>query len=173
MGLSATQQEEIYNSYWHPMERNFSSGDYYKYFDRFMRDYLTLNRKGDIPNINDVYVEFKKYVRNEYNDNITALMEDVHKFSQYYVNLVFLKEDDFDLKKKFEDILTLKVDVVYPFLLEVYNDYISTKISKDEFIDILAYIESYIFRRSICNIPTNSLNKTFANLSKEIEKKNI
>lgn len=31
-------------------------------------------------------------------------------------------------------------------------------------------VESYVFRRAICGIPTNSLNKTFANLSKEIDK---
>jgi len=31
-------------------------------------------------------------------------------------------------------------------------------------------IESYVYRRAICGIPINSLNKTFAMLSKEIEK---
>ena len=29
-------------------------------------------------------------------------------------------------------------------------------------------IESYIFRRSICDIPTNALNKIFATLKKEV-----
>lgn len=33
-------------------------------------------------------------------------------------------------------------------------------------------VESYVFRRVICGIPTNSLNKTFANLAKEIDKDN-
>jgi len=31
-------------------------------------------------------------------------------------------------------------------------------------------VESYVFRRAICGIPTNSLNNTFANLSSEIDK---
>ncbi|MBA3286170.1 MAG: DUF1524 domain-containing protein [Nitrosopumilus sp.] len=30
-------------------------------------------------------------------------------------------------------------------------------------------VESYVYRRAICGIPTNSLNKTFATLSKEID----
>jgi uncharacterized protein with ParB-like and HNH nuclease domain len=43
-------------------------------------------------------------------------------------------------------------------------------ISKSDFIRILNLIESYLFRRTICGIPTNSLNKTFATLYKEIRK---
>ena len=33
-------------------------------------------------------------------------------------------------------------------------------------------IESYVFRRAICGIPTNSLNKIFASLSREVEQDN-
>src|SRR5262249_49430283 len=35
---------------------------------------------------------------------------------------------------------------------------------------ILRLVESYVFRRAICDIPTNSMNKTFATLTREIEK---
>jgi predicted transport protein len=66
----------------------------------------------------------------------------------------------------------LKVDVSYPFLLQIYEDYKQERITKEEFIQILKYIESYVFRRAICGIPTNSLNKTFANLYKEIKSEN-
>ena len=64
----------------------------------------------------------------------------------------------------------MRVDVSYPFLLEVYDDYNKQKISKDQFISILKWVESYVFRRAICGVPTNSLNKTFATLSKEVNK---
>lgn len=33
-------------------------------------------------------------------------------------------------------------------------------------------IESYVFRRAICGVPTNSLNKTFATMSREMDKEN-
>ncbi|MEI7668168.1 MAG: HNH endonuclease family protein, partial [Erysipelotrichaceae bacterium] len=36
--------------------------------------------------------------------------------------------------------------------------------------DILTVIESFIFRRSICNIPSNALNKLFSSLEKDIRK---
>ncbi|MDH4203328.1 MAG: DUF1524 domain-containing protein, partial [Phycisphaerae bacterium] len=39
-----------------------------------------------------------------------------------------------------------------------------------EFISCLKLVEGYVFRRSVCGIPTNSLNKTFAQLSRELDK---
>ena len=45
-------------------------------------------------------------------------------------------------------------------------------VQNHEFIEILKLVECYVFRRAICGIPTNSLNKTFANLYKEIDKEN-
>ncbi|MED3822090.1 DUF1524 domain-containing protein, partial [Priestia aryabhattai] len=62
------------------------------------------------------------------------------------------------------------VDVSYPFLMEVYNNYEERKLTKDEFIEILRTVESYVFRRAICGVPTNSLNKTFSTMAGEIDK---
>ncbi len=56
-----------------------------------------------------------------------------------------------------------------PSLLEVYEDYKQGMINKAEIIEILRLIESYVFRRAICGIPTNSMNKTFAALMAENE----
>lgn len=47
------------------------------------------------------------------------------------------------------------------------------KIKKEELIQALRLIESYVFRRAICGVPTNSLNKTFATLYKEIDHQNF
>jgi hypothetical protein len=43
------------------MENDFEQQDYANYFNRFMRDFLTIEI-GIIPNIGDVYSEFKLYV---------------------------------------------------------------------------------------------------------------
>ncbi len=61
------------------------------------------------------------------------------------------------------------MEVAYPFLLKVYEDYENNIISEDEFVEILRLIQSYVFRRFVCGIPTNSLNKTFANLYASIK----
>jgi hypothetical protein len=51
---------------------------------------------------------------------------------------------------------------VYPFLLELYSDYELHLLTVDERLDVVRMIESYVFRRAMCAIPTNSLNKTFS-----------
>lgn len=88
------------------------------------------------------------------------------------MKLAFQTEKDKEINEVLTDINTLKVDVSYPFLLEVYDDYERQILSKSEFISILKLVEAYVFRRAVCGVPTNSLNKTFATLSKEIDKTN-
>lgn len=168
MGLEKQEQDDLYNDYWSLMEKSFGYAKYSALFDRFMRDYLTI-KTGKIPNIKDVYSAFKLYAQNK---NINEIVADVYKYSKYFVSIALEKEQDDEIKEIFFDINTLKVDVSYPFLLQVYEDYNQERVTKEEFIQILKYIEGYVFRRAICGIPTNSLNKTFANLYKEIKPEN-
>jgi len=92
------------------------------------------------------------------------------RFSKYYANLIFADFEDSEISKIAKDINTLKVDVVYPFLLEALEDYKNQTLSKTELIEVMKLSESYVFRRAICGVPPNSLNKTFSNLTKEIDK---
>ncbi|MEH2338014.1 DUF262 domain-containing protein [Nostoc sp.] len=173
MGLQPEEQNEIYNLYWHPMEKNFDKTGYSQLFDRFIRDYLTIkSRSGTIPNIREVYSSFKIYVQGKKDTLIKEILADVYLYSKYFVKLAFAEETDQKIKQLITDINTLKVDVAYPFLIEVYDDYNQNKIARQEFISILKLVESYVFRRTICGIPTSSMNKSFATLSREIDREN-
>ncbi|MGI0047530.1 MAG: DUF262 domain-containing protein [Nitrosotalea sp.] len=169
MGLKSPEQKEIYDQYWYPMEQSFGQTEYSRYFDRFMRDFLTIRRNGQIPNIREVYDNFKEYT-SEKNGKIKEIVEDVYQQSKFFTRLVFDKDDDPEIREAIKDINTLKVDVAYPFLLEVISDYSNKIITKDDILHILRLVESYVFRRVICGIPTNTLNKTFATLSKTVNK---
>ena len=169
MGQEIELQTELYERHWYPMEKSFGN-DYSRYFDWFMRDYLSV-KTGTIPKIGIVYDSFKKYVNSEdCKKDIKEVVEDIHSYSKYYVNMVLHKESDEELKKLFKRISKLKVDVSYPYFLPIYNDYAIGELSKSDFIKIIELVESYVFRRAICGIPTNSLNKTFINLYKQIRK---
>src|SRR5205085_6152001 len=148
---------------------SFGHAEYAAQFDRFMRDYLTI-KTGRIPNIGDVYSVFKSYVQGGAAPSISEVVADIHQFSKYFVRLAFHRDQDEEINKVLTDINTLRVDVAYPFLLEVYDDYEQRRIDRAVFLAILKLVESYVFRRVICGIPTNSLNKTFANLMRELNK---
>jgi predicted transport protein len=158
--------------YWYPMEQIFRRSehmDHTNQFDRFMRDYLTI-KQGSIPNIDRVYHSFKTYHRSTKETPVAQIMADIDRYARYFVNMAFLQEKDEDIRHLLADIHALKVQVAYPFLLEVYDDYAQKLLSREDFIAILKLIESYVFRRVICGVPTNSMNKTFATLAKEIDK---
>lgn len=169
MGQEIKLQTELYEKYWYPMEQSYGN-EYTASFDWFMRDYLSV-KTGTIPRIDRVYDSFKTYASSsKAPDTITEVVQDIYKFSGYYVNMVLHKEPDAELQKGFKNISKLKVDVCYPFLLPVYNDYETGTITNDEFKQIISLVENYVFRRAICGIPTNSMNKTFATIYKAIQK---
>ena len=171
MGLEPVHQTRIYEDHWHPMEVAFPQEAYGSHFDGFMRHYLTF-KTGEIPNVRDVYLAFKAYAReaNGSAHSVDDLVADIHTFADHYGKMALGKERDKDLAAAFQDLRELKVDVAYPFLLELYHDYVGGVLSKADFIRAVRLVESYVFRRAICAIPTNSLNKTFATFGRELRK---
>ncbi len=167
MGQEPTFQKRLYETYWHPMEQSF--GENITSLPFFMRDYLTM-KLNHIPKIGEVYDTFKQYF-NEHKDKLGVenIVNSLYKYSQYYVAIALRKEEDKTLKSIFKEITKLRMDTSYPFLLAVYSDYNNELITIDEFVEILHLTKNYVFRRAICGIPTNSLNKTFAILYKNIK----
>jgi len=171
MGMNQDQQTSLYKSHWRPMEVAFGQEAYGKLFDGFMRHYLTL-KTGDIPKINKVYEAFKAYYHRPeiVEKGVGALVADIHVYAGYYCAMALGKEKNQKLALAFRDLQDLRVDVAYPFLLELYYDWKQGLLSLDEFELIIRLVESYVFRRAVCNIPTNSLNKTFATFTRNVNK---
>ena len=168
MGLEPRLQTELYKNYWRPMEKAFGQAAYVTHFDPFMRHYLTA-KTGEIPNVREVYAEFKAFARDSQIDT-KALVADIRAYASYYCAMALCAEALPALKQAFHDLRELKVDVAYPFLLDAYHDYKQDRLTADELLNIIRLVESYVFRRAICAIPTNSLNKTFAGLSRSLKK---
>ena len=171
MGLNPEQQTRLYEDHWRPMELAFGQEAYGTHFDQFMRHYLTL-KTGEIPKVGKVYEQFKAYAvtsRVE-GDGIESLVIDIQLFAEYYCAMALNQESVGSLSEAFRDLRELRVDVAYPFLLELYSDYAAGKLNEAEFQKAVRLVESYVFRRAVCSIPTNSLNKTFATFGRELRK---
>jgi len=171
MGLEPAHQTRLYQNHWRPMEVEFGQESYDGHFDSFMRHYLTV-RTDEIPRISEVYESFKAYMREPKiaENGIDSLVEDIHASASDYCAMALGKEPDKALAIAFADLRELRVDVAYPFLLELYGDYRSGILSREDLIEAVRLIEAYVFRRAICAIPTNSLNKTFATFKRAIRK---
>jgi len=169
MGLEPQLQTKLYEQYWRPMELDFGQEAYPTHFDGFMRHYLTL-KTGEIPNVREVYEAFKEYARSPQVSGVEALVADIREFASYYCAMALGAEKDVELQSAFHDLRELKVDVAYPFLLELYHDRATGVLGKDELLPVVRLVESYVFRRAVCAIPTNSMNKTFATFGRALKK---
>ncbi len=168
MGLEPKKQEIFYKKYWRAMEENFKQNE--TLFNQFVRHYLTIKTR-EIPNINKVYEAFKRY-QQERGIETEALLQDLQKYCGYFCRIVFKKEadKDLDLNKALSFLVDLEMDVIYPLLLELYSDYSDGVLSDQDFTSIIALTESYICRRAVCGLGTNSLNKVFPSFTKHIQK---
>jgi uncharacterized protein with ParB-like and HNH nuclease domain/predicted transport protein len=175
MGLEHDLQTAMYDQFWRPMEVAFGQEAYGTHFDSFMRHYLTV-KTGEIPNTNAVYDAFKEHSQTcrdksmDEDTHIKTLVRDIRNYAGYFCAMALDSETDADLKLAFQDLRELKVDVAYPLLLELYHDYKANQLSKSDLLSSVRLIESYVFRRAVCAIPTNSMNKTFATFYKGLKK---
>ncbi|GAA8109962.1 DUF262 and DUF1524 domain-containing protein [Helicobacter pylori] len=166
METEVKKQEDFYNQYWRAMEEDFKQNE--TLFNQFVRHYLTIKTR-EIPNINKVYEAFKDYQQKE-GIEIEDLLKDLQKYCGYFCQIAFKKEADKDLNKALSFLVDLEMDVIYPLLLELYSDYSDGVLSKADFIPIIYLAESYICRRAVCGLGTNSLNKVFPSFTKHIQK---
>ena len=171
MGLEPNHQTRLYEDHWRPMEIEFGQEAYGSHFDSFMRHYLTV-KTGEIPNIRDVYEAFKNHVRAKDSNaaGVDQLVADIHAYARYFCAMSLGKETNRLLAEAFQDLRELKVDVAYPFLLELYHDYQNGILPKEHLLEAVRLTEAYVFRRAVCAIPTNSMNKTFATFGRAFKK---
>ena len=173
MKLNSQQQIEIYENYWEYIEKDAKDESKNENMvSDFIRDFMT-SEYNKIPNKNRVYEEFKeKYPIDDFN-KIKNDLEILKEYAGYYNKLLNPKnENDKDISLKLDNIKSLEVNVSYPFFLKIYKDYNDKIIDKKTFIYIIELIESFVFRRFICDVPTNGMNNTFMALYKQIDKNN-
>ncbi len=167
MNLERLPQNDLYNKYWWPMQQLFADNGL---FDRFMRDYLTIKSPTrEIPNERKVYRSFKLYMQGLDAPSVTEVAADLYMYAKYYVRIVELSEPDPDLNGAFARIKVL-TSVAYPLLLELYDDYSNSRLTKPEFLIMLRLVESYVVRRAVCRFAPAGLNKVFPILTKQIDK---
>ena len=163
MGQPPKEQTKLYDTYWTTIEKctqNDVSG--------FVRDYLSVKTL-ITPTISNVYRDFKTYAES-LGLPIENLMEELRRYARFYEKLLSCKSGLGN--QRIDDCLyrmmRLEIVVTRPFLMEVLRLNQDGKISNDDVLKILLVIENYLFRRNICDVPTNALNKIFLNLNKEI-----
>ena len=163
MGLPAQIQNDYYEKYWNKIElcTNYE-------VSLFVRDYLSVKQQA-IPSMSKIYVTFKNYVE-EKDLKTEELLKDLLNYAKWYEILLKGKTSDRQLNACIYRLNRLETTITRPFFLEVLRMWAKepSAISIQEVREIFLFTENYLFRRSICDLPTNALNKIFLMLHREI-----
>ena len=160
MDKEADEQIELFENYWFKIEENLTSEN----ISNFIRDYLTV-KQNKIPNKDDTYEAFKVFVYSQ-NMQTKDLLIQLLEYSKIYKTFLFPHNEIY--AQNLKNLKQLKIGVVYPFLLSVIDKFNKQFINDKQLFMTLEIIESYIFRRMVCNKATNALNKVFASLFSDI-----
>lgn len=161
MGLPSKEQNDYYEKYWNCIEEctNYDVSS-------FVRDYLSVKQQ-DIPSQRKIYIKFKEYV-SERKPGTEELLKELLAYAKRYQTLLMGNTKNKALDSCIFRLNRLETTVTRPFFLEVLRLKDEGKLLINQVTEIFLVTEVYLFRRTICDLPTNSLNKTFLMLHREI-----
>lgn len=161
MGLPAKEQDEYYDKYWNRIE------ECTKYdVSSFVRDYLSVKQLA-IPSQKKIYISFKEYVE-QLAIGAEDLLKDLLAYAKRYQILLRGDTNNKTLNACIYRLNRLETTVTRPFFLEVLRLFDEGKLDISQVTDVFLITENYLFRRTMCDLPTNALNKIFLLLHREI-----
>ncbi|MGP1428640.1 MAG: DUF4357 domain-containing protein [Fusobacterium sp.] len=169
MDLERGEQNHIYKEIWIPIENNCKVSDgseITSYVSDFIRDYLTLKTE-KISSKPKVFETFKTYYEKENDEKL----EDMKKYSEAYSYIIKPSlEKDKDIQRELDYLKSLDKTVINTFLIGILKDYKDNVLEKDELLNMLILLQSYLWRRYITEKPTNALNKIFQGMYGKISR---
>jgi uncharacterized protein with ParB-like and HNH nuclease domain len=164
---SGGEQEEIYFKYWKPLEE--SLGDR---LTEFLRHYLM--KDGSDIKQGGIYTAMKSNLKViETPAAVEKTVESMQRFGEFYATILNPeKEATKHIRSRLASIQSLTVTTSYPLLLRFLDARDTQQINEIELEKCLGLIESYLVRRAVCKVPTNTLNKLFIQWAKGFPKEN-
>ncbi|MCW5890561.1 MAG: DUF262 domain-containing protein [bacterium] len=159
MSIDSSRHDHIYSTKWTPMERAIGRENMETYIRHF------LIRRGTVVKEADVYFALKTEVEDRGREHAEPMLDELVKFSQHYVKFIDAsREHSTDIRERLVRLQRLRATVCYPFLLNVFEDRASGKMTDREAIDILDVIENFVVRRYVCGTIRAELNEVFTAL---------
>jgi len=155
-------QEELYTEFWLPFDDEFwrapeKQGRLLRpRTDIFLQHYLTLHRQQEVL-VSRLYNEYKEWIKvSSPFATVKAELENLSKYRMYFRELV--QPDPHTPIGRFSSFLGIfDLSTVYPLVLGIMG----AQPGDDEVAGMLEDLESYIFRRAVCDLGTKNYNRFF------------
>jgi hypothetical protein len=160
MRFPVTDQQDVYDELWLPMQNRLGGS-----LTEFMRHFL--GSEGEEVRKGDVYAAIKRLVADSDAPSVRLLISRMAQMSIFYSRIATVApEPNDELGNFFVRFRRLDFGTAYPLLLSLYEDYVDGQFGVEEFIACLRILDSYIVRRMVVGVPSNSLPGIFISLCK-------
>lgn len=163
MRLPVHEQEDLYENYWNRIEK---AVDFHT--DWFIRFYL-VSKTGKTPRMDAVYEAFREYQKSS-GSSIRQIVSDMRDYAEYSEKLNGAATGIPAADKRLRRFNIIKHDVTLPLTMPLLGEVEAGIVAPDDFAEVIHIIDAYIFRRFVCNVPTNALNKIFATVYSEVRR---
>jgi hypothetical protein len=153
MRVHVNDQDRLFRAHWLPIQQALGGE-----LTEFVRHYLM--KGGKILKEDDVYFELKDQLANSKAEVAEAFLRDLHRHGLFYAKFIgAIGDEDAEICERLDRIRRLKVTVAYPFLLRVFDARETGALGREQVMETLDILESFVLRRSICSVPTSHLRK--------------
>jgi len=162
------EQARIYEAYWKPVQDSLGSG-----LTSFLRHYCM--KEGVAVKEGTVYSAVKNRLAGLTDHAaLEAELKEMRLLGDFYARFVDpSKEASAALRARLVAFNELDVTTCYPLLLRLFASHTKQAISDDDLEMCLHLIESFVVRRAVCAVPTNTLRKLFIQWSKDYREKEV
>lgn len=155
MQVHVGDQDRLFKAYWLPAQQALNA-----HLTEFVRHYLM--KEGRILREAEVYFELKERLAGSSPTHAETFLKDLYRHGMFYAKFVGTQADpDLQVAERLDRLRRLKVTVAYPFLLRVFDAFDRGLLSKEQVVQTLDILESFVIRRAVCNVPTNQLRRMF------------
>ena len=171
MGCPMVEQNTLYADYWLPMERTLGSLS----FDAFLHDWMVVTLQKPVPKGRAMYSEFKRFAASSSMPRMERtrnLLENMLEYAGYYAvikGVAAAGSGDMSVDRRLESIQDLDSTVTDPLVMYMFAAWKHHRINRDGLLRMLADLESYLFRRMVCSVSSNGLNKLVPSLIAKLE----
>lgn len=153
MGLSGVDQSRLYLTYWQKIENLLSDK-----IEQFLRYYTEIKMSRIVGN--RYYSDFKANFQwqTQTSNLVEDLLKDILTYSKIYDQYLNLTFSSAQINAQLKYIENTNKENFTPLILKIMRSYENDILNANDVLSMLKYVESYIVRRDMLNIPTNSLN---------------
>lgn len=153
MRVHVNDQQRVFTQHWLPIQQALGDD-----LTEFVRHYLM--KEGKILTVADVYFKLKDRLVNADPAVAEAFLADLHRHGIFYSRFVSpQREPDANIAAGLSRLQRLESTVAYPLLLRVFDALHRDGLTHEQVTQSLDVLESFLIRRSICNLPSNQLRR--------------